>query len=106
MKINSSIQPVSLTSKAISALETIRKDRQIPRDLGLRLGVRGGGCAGFSYILGFDDKKDSDQEYLVGGVKVIIDKAHAMHILGLEIDFEEDPENRGFSFNDPAGEET
>jgi len=99
-------QPFTLTEGAIKELNSIRENDNIPENYALRIGVKGGGCSGFSYILGFDEKKDSDQEYEVGGMKVYIDKTHAIYLLGIEIDFEQDLNNRGFSFNNPNAEDT
>lgn len=99
-------QPVVLTPDAVKELENIRTDEQIPAHYGLRIGVRGGGCSGFSYIMGFDEKKENDTEYEISGVKVIIDKTHAIYLLGMEIDFENDLNNRGFSFNNPNADDT
>lgn len=98
--------PISLTAGAIKELNNIRNNEKIPENYGLRIGVKGGGCSGFSYILGFDYKKDADQEFEIDGIKVYVDKTHAIYLLGLEIDFEQDLNNRGFSFNNPNAEET
>src|SRR5680860_924222 len=105
-KTQTDLQPISLTDGAIKELNNIRDGEGIPENYGLRIGVKGGGCSGYSYILGFDDKKEADQEYEVNGVKVYIDKTHAIYLLGIEIDFEQDLNNRGFSFNNPNADET
>ena len=106
IKTQASTQPITLTEGAVKELKSIRKSEGIPENYGLRIGVKGGGCSGYSYILGFDDKKESDKEYEVNGVKVYIDKTHAIYLLGIEIDFEQDLNNRGFSFNNPNAEDT
>lgn len=105
-KTNTSLQPITLTDGAVKELNSIRRSEEIPDHYGLRIGVKGGGCSGYSYILGFDDKKESDQEYEVNGITVYIDKTHAIYLLGIEIDFEQDLNNRGFSFNNPNADET
>lgn len=99
-------QPINLTEGAVKELTSIRKSEEIPENYGLRIGVKGGGCSGYSYILGFDDKTDADQEYEVNGMKVYIDKTQAIYLLGIEIDFEQDLNNRGFSFNNPNADDT
>ena len=81
-------------------------EQNVPADYGLRVGVKGGGCSGFSYILGFDVKKETDQEHLINGVKVLMEKSHGLYLLGMEIDWVEGLNNRGFSFNNPNAEDT
>ena len=98
--------PVQFTATAIKELKEIREKQSIPNEYGLRIGVKGGGCSGFSYILGFDVQKDSDQEFEIGGFKVIMQKAHGIYLLGMEIDWVEGLNNRGFSFNNPNATDT
>lgn len=50
--------PIQITETALIQLNRIREEQGIPLDFGLRVGVRGGGCSGFSYTLGFDSKKN------------------------------------------------
>ncbi|MBL7813518.1 MAG: iron-sulfur cluster assembly accessory protein [Saprospiraceae bacterium] len=103
---NVKTQPISLTSGAIKQLKTIISEQNIPAEYGLRVGVKGGGCSGFSYVLGFDEPKDSDDIYVVNGVKVLMQKAHAIYLLGMEIDFLDGLNNRGFAFNNPNATDT
>jgi iron-sulfur cluster assembly protein len=92
------VQPVSISTRAASEIKKIMETKNIPRDYGLRLGVKGGGCAGVSLMLGFDRKKDSDLAYEVDGIPVYVDKKHTMYLIGKEVDFFEDEEVRGFLF--------
>jgi iron-sulfur cluster assembly protein len=73
--------------------------KNIPKDYGLRIGVRGGGC-GVSLIIGFDKKKESDVTYFIEDIAVLIDKKHTMYIIGKEVDFYEGADSRGFMFID------
>lgn len=106
IKTQATAHPITLSEGAIQELKKIKESENIPDEYGLRIGVKGGGCSGFSYILGFDEKKESDKEYDINGVRVIIDKTHAIYLLGMEIDFEQDLNNRGFSFNNPNADDT
>jgi len=72
----------------------------------LRIGVKGGGCSGLSYVLGFDIKKDNDQEYEINGVTYLMDKSHEMYLYGMEVDWEEGLNNRGFTFRNPNASST
>ena len=98
---NVKTQPISLTNSAVQQLKIIISEQNIPANYGLRVGVKGGGCSGFTYVLGFDEPKDGDNVHEVNGVTVLMQKAHAIYLLGMEIDFLDGLNNRGFSFNNP-----
>jgi iron-sulfur cluster assembly protein len=98
--------PITLTRGAISQLERIRQEQGVPAAYGLRIGVKGGGCSGFSYLLGFDEQKERDTIYEFEGVRILMDKAHALYLLGMEIDWLDGLNNRGFVFNNPNAKET
>ena len=98
--------PINLTDTAVEALKQIIQEQNIPEDYGLRVGVKGGGCSGFSYILGFDRKKDNDQEFLSNGLTVFMEAGHGLYLAGMEIDYVDGLNNRGFSFNNPNASDT
>lgn len=99
-------QPITLTDGAVKQLIRIRDEQNVPGDHGLRVGVKGGGCSGFSYVLGFDVKKEKDEVYQINGLTVFMEKAHAIYLIGIEIDWMEGLQNRGFSFNNPNASDT
>ena len=72
----------------------------------LRIGVKNGGCSGFSYILDFEEKQITDTIYSMDGFDLIIDPLHLEHINNLEVDFQQDLNNRGFIYNNPNAETT
>ena len=72
----------------------------------MRIGVKGGGCSGFSYVLGFDIQKEKDDVYEMDGFKVFMEKAHAIYLLGMEVDWVDGLNNRGFTFSNPNAKET
>lgn len=95
------IRPVSISSRACREIHNIMKTKGIPDDYGLRVGVRGGGgCGGMSLIIGFDRKKESDLSWEVDGISVYVDKKHTMYLIGKQVDFVDDAEERGFTFVD------
>jgi len=98
--------PISLTPGAITQLKRLRNEQGVPADYGLRIGVKGGGCSGFSYLLGFDEHKERDTVYEFFGIRIFMDKAHSLYLLGMEIDWTEGLNNRGFVFNNPNAKET
>jgi len=92
-------QPVSLTSGAISEIKSLISSGDIPENQALRLGVKNGGCSGFTYIIGFDDMKDTDDLFEIGGLKIVIQKSHLMYLQGIELDYQNGLQNRGFVLN-------
>ena len=104
--VETAAQPIVLTEGAIVQLRNIMREQDVPGDYGLRVGVKGGGCSGFSYVLGFDKKTDKDQEYVIEGIPVYIERAHGMYLLGMEVDWHDGLNNRGFVFNNPNAKDT
>ncbi|MBE8720147.1 HesB/IscA family protein [Sphingobacterium pedocola] len=102
----SAAAPVTLTSGAVSELKKLIDQQELGSDFGLRLGVEGGGCSGMSYILGFDQKKDGDSEYEIAGIRVFMNKAHGLYLAGMEVDFKNGLDARGFTFNNPNASST
>lgn len=100
------LAPITLTDGAVKQLRLLMKESNLPGEYGLRIGVKGGGCSGFSYVLGFDEVKEKDQVFEVNGIKVLMEKAHGLYLLGMEIDWIEGLNNRGFSFNNPNASDT
>lgn len=106
MQTTTAIQPISLTQGAVHQLRNIRDEQKIPAEHGLRIGVKGGGCSGFSYVLGFDAKTAQDDEFEIDGLRIFMEKSHAIYLLGMEIDWVDGLNNRGFSFNNPNASST
>jgi len=100
------ISPVTLTERASAEVKTIMEAKNIGSEYALRLGVKGGGCSGMSYLLGFDTQKETDELYEISGVQVLVDKRHSMYIYGMEVDFEDGLNARGFVFNNPQAKST
>ncbi|MCW2261224.1 MULTISPECIES: HesB/IscA family protein [Sphingobacterium] len=98
--------PLTLTEGAIKELKKLKDQQEISDDFGLRIGVEGGGCSGMSYILGFDQKKDGDSEYSISGIRVFMNKAHGLYLAGMEVDFRNGLDARGFTFNNPNASST
>ncbi len=105
-EIQTAALPINITDTALAQLRNIKSQQNIPDDHGLRIGVKGGGCAGFSYILGFDQVKNNDTVYQLDDLKVLMEKSHGIYLLGMEIDWVEGLNNRGFSFNNPNANDT
>ena len=93
--------PVSITPEAIKEIKNILKNKGIPADYGLRLGVKGAGC-GVAFKLGFDHKKDDDVEYFVDDIQVLIQKKETMFLVGKKISFYDEADCRGFMFEEES----
>ncbi|MBF9252068.1 iron-sulfur cluster assembly accessory protein [Pontibacter sp. 172403-2] len=99
--------PITLTEKALVEVRNIMQEKNVPEEYGLRVGVQGGGCSGMSYLLGFDKPKETDEIFhLEGGVDLIMDKKHAMYVLGMQVDFQDGLNARGFTFTNPQAKST
>ena len=98
--------PLTLTEGAIKELRKLIDQQEISPDFGLRVGVEGGGCSGMSYLLGFDQKKEGDSEYNIEGIRIFMNKGHGLYLAGLEVDFKNGLDARGFTFNNPNASST
>ncbi len=98
--------PVSLTDGAKKEIIKLIQQQELGNDYGLRLGVEGGGCAGMNYVLGFDQKKEGDQEYTIDGITVFMHKAHGLYLAGMQVDFQDGLNARGFTFSNPNASST
>src|SRR5678815_5973701 len=80
---------VLITPVAASKVNEIRDAEAIEGAMALRLRVVGGGCAGFSYDLYFDEPAEVDRQFEVEGVKCVVDEMSLMYLVGTEIDYVE-----------------
>ena len=92
---------VRFTPIAASKVHEIRQAEGIEDTLALRLRVVGGGCAGFSYDLYFDDATEVDRVVEISGVKCTIDEMSLMYLAGTEVDYVEGLQGQGFKFQNP-----
>ena len=98
---------IAITERARKEVRRIISEQNLPPETALRVGVKGGGCSGFSYTLGFDDQiAENDQIEEVEGVKVVCDPKSFLYLSGTEIDFEDNLMGRGFKFGNPNASKT
>lgn len=98
--------PIRLTQGAIEEIKRLRLRETDPEKAFLRIGVKGGGCAGFSYVLQFDSKQEGDEMFEIEGIPILMNVAHGLYLTGVEIDFEQGLNNRGFTYNNPNASTT
>jgi len=94
---------VVLSEKAAHEIESIIEQQNLEKDaVCLRVGVKGGGCSGFSYVLDLTEtRRDNDEEWEQHGVRMICDPKSLLYLDGTEIDFRDEIMGRGFVFNNP-----
>ncbi len=98
---NTTTAPVNLTPTAITKVKEIM-GQQNPVPAGLRVGVVGGGCSGFSYSMSFENAAGlMDKSYDFDGLKVFVDATSLMYLKGAVIDYVETLEGAGFKFENP-----
>lgn len=93
--------PVKLTINAVAEVKRLMNEPGFEAGQYLRIGVKGGGCSGLSYVLGFDKIEADDQVYEMEGIPVIMKDAHGIYLLGMEVDYSDGLNARGFVFNNP-----
>ncbi|MEE8170603.1 MAG: iron-sulfur cluster assembly accessory protein [Phycisphaerae bacterium] len=99
---------VSVTERAAQEVKTIIETQKMdPEKTYLRVGVKGGGCSGFSYTLDLTDRVgELDEELDVHGIKVICDPKSFLYLEGTNVDFKDEVMGRGFVFNNPNASHT
>jgi len=98
--------PVNFTEGAMAQIKRVRDEPGFDTTQLLRVGVKGGGCSGLSYVMGFDHKEEGDVEFELDNIHFIMNKAHEMYLYGMEIDWEDGLNNRGFTFKNPNASKT
>ena len=98
--------PIKFTEGAINEVNRLVNEPGFNKSLSLRIGVKGGGCSGLSYILNFDERAENDKDYEFEGLHFIIDKAHELYLYGMEIDWQGGLNSRGFTFQNPNASKT
>lgn len=98
--------PVTFTQGAIAEIKRLMNEPGFDTTQHLRIGVKGGGCSGMTYVLGFDTRKEKDTTYDFDGLSFIMDKAHELYLAGMQIDWQGGLNSRGFTFKNPNASAT
>ena len=98
--------PVLFTESAIKEVRKLMAKENFDTTQLLRVGVKGGGCSGMTYIMGFDQRQENDRQFEIEGISCIMNKSHEMYLFGMEIDWQEGLNNRGFTFKNPNASTT
>ena len=98
---------IALTERAVTEIRRIISEQKLPETTALRVGVKGGGCSGFSYTLGFDDQfSEVDQLNEIEGVRVVCDPKSFLYLNGTELDFADGLMATGFTLHNPNVKKT
>lgn len=98
--------PVNFTASAIGEIKRLMNTADFDVQKKLRIGVKGGGCSGMTYVLEFDQQKENDEVFEADGISFIVDKSHGIYLLGMEVNWEGGLNSRGFTFNNPNASST
>lgn len=98
--------PVSFTNGALTEIKRLMNEPGFDTANRLRVGVKGGGCSGMTYILGFDIPTDKDDHFEVEGIPCIMEQSHGIYLMGMEVDWQGGLNSRGFTFNNPNASKT
>ena len=98
--------PVKLTGGAVNELKRLMAEAGFDQSQFLRIGVKGGGCSGMTYVLGFDQKEEDDEIFEFENIPVVMKKAHGIYLFGMEVDFSDGLNSRGFVFKNPNASST
>ncbi len=95
---------VTITPKASAQVKYLISE--LPSDIGLRLGVKGGGCSGLSYDLQFTSEENKDTVFEHDGYKIYMDAKSMIYLKGMSLDFEDGLNGKGFQFVNPNATQT
>ena len=92
---------VILTDIAAEKVKAFMEGQSAAGDIGLRVGVRGGGCSGFQYALALDERRDDDHVFDTSGIAVLVDPASLRYVEGSTVDYTENFMGSGFEVSNP-----
>ena len=92
---------VTLTDIAAQKVQEFIAGQGAEGDVGLRVGVKGGGCSGFQYALALDEKREDDHVFEASGIRVLVDPASMQYVDGSTVDFTESFMGSGFEVSNP-----
>ena len=92
---------VILTDIAAQKVTEFMQGQGAEGDVGLRVGVRGGGCSGFQYALALDEQREGDHIFEASGIRVLVDPASLRYVDGSTVDFTESFQGSGFEVSNP-----
>ncbi len=98
--------PINFTDSAVAEVKRLMNEPDFDGTKMLRVGVKGGGCSGMTYVLDFDTLKDNDTVFEKDGVNFIVDNSQSIYLIGMEVEWEGGLNSRGFTFANPNARST
>ncbi len=98
--------PVTFTNGAVNEIKRLMNEPGFDAERFLRVGVKGGGCSGMTYILDFETKTEKDEYFEIEGIPCIINPAHSIYLTDMEVHWEGGLNSRGFTFCNPNASTT
>jgi iron-sulfur cluster assembly accessory protein len=98
--------PINFTTNAIAEVKRLINEDGFDASQKLRVGVKGGGCSGMTYVLGFDMQQLDDEVYEADGLEFIMNKSHGLYLMGMQVDWQDGLNSRGFTFTNPNASKT
>ena len=102
------MQLITVSDNAVLKIKSLLAEHQQPSSTAIRVGIKGGGCSGFTYTFTFEARDPGKFDYLIvaDGVRVVIDKKSAIYMSGTELDYESSIMKSGFVFKNPRAKTT
>ncbi len=98
---------IIISDRAAKEIKKVMTENNISEAAGLRMGVKGGGCSGFSYMLGFDEtSRETDKVIDSNGVRVFVDEKSLPYLSGVILDYQDGLSGKGFTFENPNATRT
>lgn len=98
---------IKVSETAKEQVLRLKSEQQVKQDAFIRVGVKGGGCSGLTYLMDFDTElKEDDKVFEDRGVKIVVDKKSFLYLVGTELDFAGGLNGKGFSFINPNANRT
>ncbi len=98
---------ITITEPAKVKIEELIKEQNLDTTYFLRVGVKGGGCAGLSYVMDFENElQEGDQEFEDKGIKIVCNKKSLLYLVGTELQYSGGLNGKGFEWHNPQSSRT
>lgn len=98
---------IKVSERAKEQVYKLMQQQEVAQGAFIRVGVKGGGCSGLTYMMDFDSHlKDDDKVFEDNGIKIVVDKKSFLYLVGTELDFTGGLNGKGFSFINPNATRT
>lgn len=98
---------IRVSENAKAQVQKLKSDQEVSQEAFIRVGVKGGGCSGLTYLMDFDTQlSDEDKVFEDKGVQIVVDKKSFLYLVGTELDYAGGLNGKGFSFINPNANRT